>query len=332
MIPSAPARTSMGVAAFSFARRQAFDRARGAADGIGDPFTFLETARALGAGGIQTSLGRLGPGRAAELRRLAEEHGMWIEGSEALPRKPEDVGRFDAAMQSLKAAGATVFRTVLLGGRRYEAFDRPEPWEAFRRDARAWLELAEPVLARHRIVAAFENHKDFRVPELLPFLKSVGSPWIAVCADFSNNFTLLEDPHETVEALAPVSAAAHVKDMAVGDDPEGFLAADMPLGKGFLDLPRMIAALRRANPRLRLSLEMSTRDPLRVPVFTEKYWVTMKDVPASDLARTLGTVAARRSPPGALPEISRLSPEEGARVEAENIRVSLAYAGGTLGL
>ncbi len=327
-----PAPTSMGVAAFSFRHRQILERRLGAPDGIGDPFTFLDTARELGAGGIQTCLGGLGPGRAADLRRRADGFGLWIEGSEDLPRRKEDLDRFDAAMRSLKAAGAEVFRTVLLGGRRYETFERREPWEAFQKDARAWLELAEPVLARHRIVAAFENHKDFRVPELLPFLRRIGSPWIAVCADFSNNFTLLEDPHETVEAIAPVCAAAHVKDMAVGECAEGFLVADMALGKGFLDLPRMIGALRKANPKLRLSLEMSTRDPLTVPVFTEKYWVTLQDVPASDLARTLRTVAERKLPREALPRIDVLPPEERAKVEAENIRASLAHAGGRLGV
>lgn len=322
--------TSLGVAAFSFRHRLDLDRERKAPEPLSDPFHYLELARKLGAGGIQTGLGGLDVGRAEALRRKAEGYGMWIEGSEGLPRRPEDVERFDAALRSLKAAGATVFRTVLLGGRRYESFDTAEGWENFQAEARTWLERAEPLLARHGVTAAFENHKDFRVAELLPFLKRIGSERIAVCVDFANNFTLLEDNEEAVEALAPVAAGCHMKDMAVGSYEQGFLAADVALGAGFHDLPRMIAALRKAKPGLRLCLEMSTRDPLKVPVFTEKYWATMKQVPASDLARTLRTVRERGVPRERLPVVDALPLAERARIEEAGVAASLKYAAETL--
>jgi sugar phosphate isomerase/epimerase len=312
--------TSMGVAIFSFAHRQRRDPS------ISDPLAFLELARKIGAGGIQTSLGRLDEARGAELRRKADAAGMWIEGSESLPKGKADLDRFEATLKGIRAAGADRFRTVLLGGRRYEAFDSPEGWPDFVRESRARLELAEPLLAKHGVTAMFENHKDFRVPELLPFLKSIGSERIAVCADFANNFTLLEDNAEVVEALAPVSAGAHVKDMLVAEYEEGFLAADVALGAGIHDLPRMIGALRKAKPSLRLCLEMSTRDPLKVPVYGRKYWTTMKDVPASDLARTLRTVRERGVPREKLPLIDSLPPEERVKIEEEAAAKSLAYA------
>ncbi len=319
-----PTRTSMGLAAFSLAQSLKADRS------LADPLRFLELAQRLGAGGIQTSLAGLDEARAAELRRAADARGMWVEGSESLPKKKEDLDRFEAVLRSVKAAGADLFRCVLLGGRRYETFDGPEGWDRFRKDARSWLELAEPLLARHGVTAAFENHKDFRTPELLPFIKSIGSPRIAVCADFANNFTLLEDNAEVVEALAPVSASAHVKDMAVGEYAEGFLAADVALGAGIHDLPRMIGALRAAKPALRLCLEMSTRDPLRVPVFTPKYWATMKDVPGADLARTLRTVRERGLPREKLPAVDALPLDQRAKLEEAAAAASLAYAAETL--
>ena len=319
-------KTSLGLAIFTFTHRQRQDAA------ISDPLKLLELARELGAGGIQTTLGGLDAARGAELRAKAETHGLWIEGSEALPRRPEDVERFDAAVRGVKAAGATVFRTVLLGGRRYETFDGEAAWEKFQADAFAWLRLAQPVLERHGVTAAFENHKDFRVAELLPFLKRLGSERIAVCVDFANNFTLLEDNAEVVEALAPVSAGAHVKDMALGEYADGFLAADVPLGRGIHDLPRMIGALRKARPSGRLCLEMSTRDPLKVPVFTEKYWATLKGVPGSDLARALKLVRERGVAREKLPVVDALPPAEKVKLEEEAVRVSLAYAAEKLGI
>src|SRR5688572_33420152 len=102
-------KTSLGLAIFTFLHRQRQDAS------IGDPLNLLELARRLGAGGIQTTLGGLSEARGGELRRKAEGYEMWIEGSESLPRRAEDVDRFEAAVRGVKAAGATTFRTVLLG-------------------------------------------------------------------------------------------------------------------------------------------------------------------------------------------------------------------------
>ena len=88
-------------------------------------------------------------------------------------------------------------------GRRYEEF---KSLEHFRRAEAAGvrsLELAEPVLARHRFRLAVENHKDHRVAERLRLFEHLGSEWMGACVDVGNNIALLEDPVETVRALAP---------------------------------------------------------------------------------------------------------------------------------
>jgi len=321
-----PARTGLGIAAFTYRHRMELDRARRAAEPLSDPVHFLEHARRAGAGGIQTDLGKLDAERAAELRRRAEKHGLWVEGSTGLPRTKEDVDRFDREMKATREAGARLVRTVLLGGRRYETFDRAEQFEQFTERSRASLLLAEPVVARHGLKVAFENHKDFRVPELLDFLKRIGSEHVGVCVDFGNNFSLLEDNHAVVEALAPVSLAAHVKDMAVGEYEDGFLLADVVLGEGLHDLRPMVEALRKANPALRFSLEMCARDPLRVPCFTEKYWATLKGVPGSELAAAVRTVRSHKLPREKLPKVDDLPLEERVRIEEENVGRCLAYA------
>jgi hypothetical protein len=63
-----------------------------------------------------------------------------------------------------------------------------------------------------------------------------------------------------------------------------FLAASAALGFG----ARLTAA--PSNPRVRLNLEIITRDPLKVPCLTPKYWATLPTVPAKDLASALARV------------------------------------------
>ena len=127
------------------------------------------------------------------------------------------------------------------------------------------LSLAAPVVARHGVLLAVENHKDWRADELIAMLKRVGNDHVGVCLDTGNSIALLEDPMEVVEALAPRAFTTHFKDMGLEEYREGFLLAEVPLGTGVLDLPRVVRILRTARPEIRFNIEMITRDPLEVP-------------------------------------------------------------------
>jgi sugar phosphate isomerase/epimerase len=161
---------------------------------------------------------------------------------------------------------------------------------------------------------------------MLVILEKLSSEYIGVCIDTGNSFALLEDPMATVQKYAPWGFAVHLKDMAVCEYEDGFLLADVPLGKGLLDLPLMVQILQKARDDIRFSLEMATRDPLKVPCLTEKYWATFTDIPGSDLARTLRYVRANTTPEKSLPYVSQLSLDEQLKLEEDNIRKSLIFA------
>ena len=99
----------------------------------------------------------------------------------------------------------------------------------------------------------------------------------------------------------------------------------MPLGGGLLDLPKMVATIRAVRPATNFSLEMITRDPLKVPCLTEKYWVAVPDRNGRFLARTLKLVREHASK-NPLPVVSQLPREERSRLEEDNIRACLRYA------
>jgi hypothetical protein len=111
---------------------------------------------------------------------------------------------------------------------------------------------------------------------------------------------------------------------------EGFLLSEVPLGEGFLNLPQMISILQKANPQIQFTLEMITRDPLKIPCLTPKYWATMQDMPAHRLAAALTLVRRVRSQSG-LPKVSGLDISQQLASEDENVRKCLASAH-TLGL
>ena len=176
-----------------------------------------------------------------------------------------------------------------------------------------------------------ENHKDWRVDEQAELLKHYSSEYLGVSLDTGNNLSILDDPSETVEKLAPYTFNVHFKDMGVEETETGFLLSEVPLGEGFVDLAKVLTTLRRARPEIRFNLEMITRDPLKVPCLTAKYWATFERLPGKHLAQTLTLVRAHR-PKQPLPRVSGMMNSRQLEVEEDNVKRSFAFAGKQLQL
>ena len=286
-----------------------------------DAVSFFDYARGLGAEGVQTAVRTAVQ---AKTIRTKVEAGGYYEGDVHLPKNEIEVDVFNKDVQLVREAGGTVARAVLTGIRRYEGFKSLAAFNEFRAQCLKTLQLSEPVLKKHGVRLALENHKDQLTTELIEMLRHVSSEWIGVCVDTGNNIALLEEPHAVIDALAPFAASVHLKDMAVQPYADGFLLSEVPLGTGFLDLPQIIATLRKANPGIGFNLEMGTRDPLKVPCLTPGYWAPFADRSAIELAHAMTLV--RDHPVHQLPP--SVTGKEVAQVLAEeeaNNKVSLAW-------
>lgn len=317
-----PPRPNLGLLLYSYGIRSRAEKDRGFAD----PVKFAAFAYDRGATAVQLSLGAKTDADAT-IRKACDKLGVAVEGIVSPPADDRaGLERFAAELATAKACGAEVVRTVMLGGRRYETFDKAADYAAFAERSEAMLKRAEPVARKHGVRLAVENHKDFRTNELLDLLKKIASEFVGVCVDTGNSIALLEEPMSTIEALAPLTFTVHLKDMALEEAPDGFRLAEVPLGQGMLDLKAVVGTLRKkGRTGLRFQLEMITRDPLVVPCLGEKYWATMGRVPGRDLARTLALVrkTARSAP---LPLVAKLPEQEQLDAEDRNVRESFAWA------
>lgn len=293
--------------------------------GLAPALAFLEECHRFGSGGIQCSFGPKDTPHAVELRRRAEKYEMHVEAILNPPRDQGDLARFENDVRVAKEAGANVARAVIMPGRRYEQFKTLEEFREFEALGLKSLQLAEPVLSRHRIRLAVENHKDQRIAEKLDTLKRISSAWIGLCVDVANNFALLEDPLETARAFAPFAFTVHIKDMAAQEYPEGWLLADVALGDGFLDLKAIVSVLRAAKPDVKFNLETITRDAIKLPVGTDAFWATLPGDRLASLARMSAVVKAK---PQAQPlvAVAKLPVEQQLDLERGNVERSLAYA------
>ena len=297
-------------------------------------FDILEHCRSLGLGAVRMNLRAPDLDAVRQLRKKIDGYGMRVIISLAPPKEAGAVPAYEAAVRAVSELGAVTTHASFTA-RRYEEFDTFEAFKAsFERHQRS-VELAEPILRKHKVKLAIENHKGWRAAEHVAWIKRLGSEWVGACYDFGNNIALCEDPAETLRLLAPVTIYVSFKDMAVEPYEDGFLLSEMALGDGMLDIAGMVKVLQQKDPDMIFALEMITRDPLKIPVFTQKYWATFDDayspLPGRDLARIL-EIVHKTPPKRPLTRVTGLSAADALKLEDELIARSIAWAQKNLSL
>ena len=143
--PPPAVKSPLGVNQYSFHYRQ-----------IKSAYDFLEYCHGLGAAGIQYQLDSLDAAYIAKLRRRTEEWGMYFEAIGELPKA--DTAQFEATIVAARNAGALCLRTACLSGRRYENFSSLDEWNGFVTESKARIARAVPIVEKHRLPMAIENH------------------------------------------------------------------------------------------------------------------------------------------------------------------------------
>jgi 3-oxoisoapionate decarboxylase len=330
-LPSFVRDERMGIVVHSYASRWNSKTPSAKYPSFTNALDLLDHCHQIGAGGVQVVVNKWTGDFAKSVRDRREKLGLYLEGSIGMPKTSAAVSAFEQDVVGAKEAGAQVLRTVCSSGRRYEILHSAAAFDEMKKNALTSLQLAEPILRKHGVKLAVENHKDWRANELAAMMKQLNSEWIGVTIDFGNNIALLEDSTNVVETLAPYVFSTHVKDMAVEEYPDGFLLSEVPLGKGILDLPTLFTTCRKRNPSVTFNLEMITRDPLEIPCLKPDYWSTMASVPGSDLARILRAMNDKKTA-AALPRVSQLVAEDRLAAEEQNILACLTYSQNRLGM
>lgn len=292
---------------------------------LSDPVAFLDEAAKIGAGAVQIPFGISSKEKIAAIRARAEQLGIVLESTLALPAKDSEIPKFEAEISTLSELGVKVTRTVAFPGRRYENFQSYAAFQEGERDARERISRAEPIARKHNVRLALENHKDQRIAERVALLKEIESEYVGACIDVGNNISLLEDPIDVARALAPWALTVHFKDQGVREYQNGFLLADVPLGQGCIQLGPVIRAIREKKPNVRFQLELITRDPLQVPVLEQSYWAPLPNVTARELSRTWALVREHGAKEP-FPQVTKLPAAAQVALERRNIEESFRFA------
>jgi hypothetical protein len=91
-----------------------------------------------------------------------------------------------------------------------------------------------------------------------------------------------------------------------------------------LDLDGIIGTLRKVNPAIGIHLEMATRDPLKIPCLTDRYFVTFPERRETHLEAAMARVKAN-PPNGPVPAVEGKGLGVVLAEEEKNNRDGLAW-------
>lgn len=139
------------------------------------------------------------------------------------------------------------------------------------------------------VMLAIENHDRLPCRALLHLINELGTDWSGFCLDTANSFGAQEGPEVVVNALGPHTLNLHLKDFAITRLPHkmGFLIEGRPVGQGMLDVPWLMAELRRwgCDPNAILEQWTMPGTTLEATVAKEARWA------AESVAYLRGTFA-----------------------------------------
>lgn len=169
---------------------------------------------------------------------------------------------------------------------------------------------------------AIENHAgDMQGRELKMLIEGAGPDFVGACIDSGNPLWTIEDPHVTLELLAPYVLTSHIRDTKIWRVPEGIAMRWVRMGEGNIDIDGYVRTFTAKCPGKALSLEIIVTPPRVFPVFDPAFWDGYRNVPAWQFARFLA-LAEKGTPSGAPAKVSDPAAQERADLEASIVYTS----------
>ena len=228
----------------------------------------------------------------------------------------EQLGRM---AQSAHIIGSPIVRCVL-----GSAEDRRGPGgiESHIEDTVKVLHNSRSRVLESGVKVAIENHAgDMQARELKRLVEEAGPDFVGVCLDSGNPLWTIENPHLTLETLAPYVLTSHVRDSAVWRTERGAAVSWTRMGEGNVDIEGYIRDFLHKCPGRPLSLEVIVTGPRLFNYLDTSFWEPYKKTPAWEFAQFLSL--ADKGSPRAAP--AQLPKDQAAARELQDVEASVRW-------
>ncbi len=199
-----------------------------------------------------------------DVKDLADDLGLYIEwgNGQHVPMDLTNFSKKEIGISNRRAVGEAyglginIVRSCSGGLMRWQK--DPPATELILREAARELKKQAPVFRDNGVILAIETHFEFTTTELLALFdmcEAEPGDYLGVCLDTMNLLTMLEDPVLAAERILPWVVSSHIKDGGVIRNNEGMLSFPSAIGKGIVDLEKIIEMLLLTGRQINLSVE-----------------------------------------------------------------------------
>jgi sugar phosphate isomerase/epimerase len=236
------------------------------------------------------------------------------------PKQGTAEEQLTAVLKAAKTAGSKLVRAFL-----GTMADRKTPGgiEARIADTVKVLRAVRSLAQDLGLKIAIENHAgDMQARELKTLIEEAGKDVVGACYDSGNPCWVLEDPHLTLETLAPHILTAHIRDSYLWNTDEGTMVNWTRMGEGNVDMEGLLRKFVTLCPGKTMSLEVIVMGPRPYAWRKPEFWDGYRNVPAWEFSRfiSLGAKGTPRPAPA-----KPASKEESLAREREDFEVSMAW-------
>src|SRR5262245_15236135 len=179
------------------------------------------------------------------------------------------------------------------------------------------------------VKVAIENHAgDMQARELKRLIESAGPEYVGVCLDSGNPVWTIEDPHLTLDTLAPYVLTSHMRDSALWNTPQGAAVRWTRMGEGNMGMEDYLRTYIQKCPGRAVSLEVIVSPQPRIFNYHDpKFWDNYRNTPAWEFSRFLAL--CDNGKPSVEPPADPAVPA--AERQVANVEASIKWTQGFLG-
>jgi sugar phosphate isomerase/epimerase len=231
---------------------------------VWDIFGLMDEAKKLGLDGLHLTAADLGAtdkGHLCDVRRAAEERGLYLEYNFSLDASDYDdrlthtmeegIAIAEAIGSDIAKISMDIHRPHPVCGSAFHPMVIPQ-LEGVARKA----ESAAPVAHNAGVRICLENHTEAFSDEVVWIINRVNHPYVGACVDTNNSLMVGEDPLTAIRKLAPLAFTNHFSDHRIVFDQYGCRITGVATGTG--DVPmREAYQMIKTNPHMkRLNIEV----------------------------------------------------------------------------
>ena len=169
---------------------------------------------------------------------------------------------------------------------------------------------------------ALENHSgDMQARELKMLIEGAGKEFVGACFDSGNPCWTIEDPHLTLETLAPYVLTSHIRDSYLWNTDEGTAVRWVRMGEGNVQIGSLMKRYLELCPGKAMSLEVIVTGPRMFAWRKPEFWEGYRTVKAWEFSRFLD-IASKGQPQPPPPSVPK---QQTAQVEREDFEASMRW-------